>query len=273
MEIRFLTDTSLSLLTACFNEAFSDYFVKFNATENYLRTRWHSAGADYDLSVGVFEEGRLVGFLITGIGEWEGEVTAYNAGTGIIPSRRGRGIVGEMYELLIPRLKAEGIRRSTLEVITKNERAIKAYKKVGFRIGRTLKCFKGTTPAQEHAPKPGAKQVPAPDWETFSRFQRFPWAWESTREAVDKMAGPIETWELGQTGYLVHNTGMSRLIQWGFSPGTSPQEAADFVKSALAGKGEIRFNNIDARDTFSLDLITALGFEPTVDQYEMKLPF
>ena len=70
---------------------------------------------------------------ITGIDNREGVPTAYNAGTGIIPAFRGQGIVGEMYEMLLPRLKAMGIRQSILEVICQNERAIKAYEKAGFQ--------------------------------------------------------------------------------------------------------------------------------------------
>ena len=62
MEFITLDKTPISILTPCFNLAFSDYFVKFNATEDYLRERWLAADVDYSLSAEMMDDGLLVGF-------------------------------------------------------------------------------------------------------------------------------------------------------------------------------------------------------------------
>src|SRR5687768_6451246 len=121
MEIKSLENTPLAEIAACFNLAFSDYFVKFAATEEYLKNRWRANSVDYSLSFGAFENGKLVAFIIHGIDKLNGKKTAYNAGTGVIPEFRGQKLVAQLYDFALSRLKAAGILQSTLEVITQNQ--------------------------------------------------------------------------------------------------------------------------------------------------------
>jgi len=105
MEFINLDKTPLSILTSCFNLAFSDYFVKFNATEDYLRDRWFAADVDFSLSAGVMDKNELVGFIINGVREWNGIQSAFNVGTGVIPSCRGNRLTEKMYQFLQPLMK------------------------------------------------------------------------------------------------------------------------------------------------------------------------
>jgi hypothetical protein len=79
-----------------FNDAFSDYIIKFTATEEYLKTRWEAAGVNFDLSFGAFKNNKLNGFIIHGIDKQNGINTAFNVATGVISEHRGKRIVKEI---------------------------------------------------------------------------------------------------------------------------------------------------------------------------------
>ena len=79
-----------------FNDAFSDYIIKFTATEEYLKTRWEAAAVNFDLSFGAFKNNKLIGFIIHGIDKQNGINTAFNVATGVIPEHRGKRIVKEI---------------------------------------------------------------------------------------------------------------------------------------------------------------------------------
>jgi ribosomal protein S18 acetylase RimI-like enzyme len=84
-----------------------------------------------------------VGFVLFAIGDLQGKRNAHNSGTGVIPEFRGRRIVEQIYGVALPILKMNGVLTSTVEAITLNERAIRAYRKVGYEITRKLRCFGG----------------------------------------------------------------------------------------------------------------------------------
>lgn len=143
IQIKTLAKTSLEKITGTFNLAFSDYFVPIHLTLEQLSAKMKSDRVNLEYSVGAFEEEELIGFILHGTDIIEDKKVAYNGGTGVIPSKRGKGLTKQMYDFILPRLKEEGIDYLTLEVIFKNIQAIKSYERVGFKIARELKCYKG----------------------------------------------------------------------------------------------------------------------------------
>ena len=105
MKIRPLTDCPLSQIVDCLGEAFENYFVKMPSDVEFWRNRFKAARVDYNLSYGVFDQDGLVAFIIHGIDQHLGQKTAFNTGTGVIPSFRGRQLVDKIYEFAIPKLK------------------------------------------------------------------------------------------------------------------------------------------------------------------------
>ena len=136
MHIQTLTGIDMQIITDCFNLAFANYFVKFNATVEYLENRWAAANVDYSLSFGVFDNEQLVGFAIHAVDMRKGELMAFDVGAGVIPSHRGRRLIQQMYDFGLPLFRERGIQQVGLEVIQQNKKAIKAYKRVGFTIDR-----------------------------------------------------------------------------------------------------------------------------------------
>ncbi len=125
-----------------FMEAFADYAMDTSATqEETMLLRMSKNSVDFDASAGAYDGDRLVGFTLIGIDKLDGDLTAYDAGTGIIPDFRSQGLAKRMFDHALPGLETRGVNRVLLEVLQKNEPAIKAYQKSGFEIVRELRCF------------------------------------------------------------------------------------------------------------------------------------
>jgi ribosomal protein S18 acetylase RimI-like enzyme len=142
LDFDFLTETPGSQIVRAFNLAFGDYALKMDdRDEIWLRNRMQKNNVDYDCSVGVFAGDELVGFSLTGIDNWRGIPSAFDAATGIVPGYRGQGLAHRMFEHALPRLRERGIQRFLLEVLQVNEPAIKAYRRVGFEATREFDCY------------------------------------------------------------------------------------------------------------------------------------
>ena len=272
MQIKSLAGCDFSQLTGCFNEAFSDYFVPFQVDDAYLSERWAAAGVDYELSKGAYIGERLVGFIMIALADWEGKTSHYNAGTGVIPDFRGQGLVGQMYTPLFAELKDRNVRQGLLEVIVQNERAVKAYQKVGYQIERRLCCFKSSFPVITAAQNAAIKRSARPDWDAYQKLSPFVWTWDSQASTAQNYGDAVECWEYREheqlLAFAIYHRASKRLVQWGevFSEGGYLNK---LLKQALSGETEVRINNIDASATAELERMTELGIAPTVDQFEM----
>jgi ribosomal protein S18 acetylase RimI-like enzyme len=134
MDIRPLTGIGHDEIFAAWNDAFDGYARTWGQTElaNDLQRRGYMPS----LSFGAFENGRLVGFTLNGVGMHNGIKTAYDTGTGTIKSHRGRGLATQIFNASLPVLQQAAIQQYMLEVLLQNEPAIAIYKNVGFRISR-----------------------------------------------------------------------------------------------------------------------------------------
>ena len=120
---------------------FSDYLIKLDIDEDGYRHKFALDGVEYDVSVGVFEKGELIGVTMNCIGEWRGKRTVYDAGTVVLPSHRRKGASKRMFEHLLPNLSEMGFDNYLLEVMSNNEPAVRLYESFGFRRTRRLGVF------------------------------------------------------------------------------------------------------------------------------------
>jgi len=86
--IQTLENISTETLLDVFNLSFSDYIVPFCLTKEQLEDKIKSDGIDLSLSVGAFENDALIAFIFHGYDVIDYVKYAYNAGTGVIPSKR-----------------------------------------------------------------------------------------------------------------------------------------------------------------------------------------
>lgn len=137
--IKSLEAISFETLYTAFKEAFSDYEVQVNEEE--LQIMLSRRGFDPVLSFGLFEDNKLKSFILNGIGNFNGEKTAYDAGTGTLKECRGKGYASRIFSFSLPFLKEAGISQYLLEVLQHNTNAVSVYKKLGFEEGREFNYF------------------------------------------------------------------------------------------------------------------------------------
>ena len=274
MEFRTLQNTAPSEIIACFNQAFSDYFVPVTATEEAMQNRWRASRVDFNLSVGAFEKDQLVAFIFTGVGLLNGHKTAYNAGTGVIPDFRGQKLVSELYSFALPLFKNAGISQCTLEVITQNEKAIKAYRNVGFEIDRTLHCYQGEIRPASGTSNYRIEVSHAIPFEKLEALQPYAFAWDFRNEGV-QAAGIYECWQLFADhelkAYLLLNPVTGFIAQFGFD-GAAPGKFGNALLQAVARTNKtIKINNVDAASAETNKVLSKAGLVNYISQYEMQL--
>lgn len=140
MEIRNLENTDFETLFHGFENAFSDYEIRFEKEE--VRSMLTKRGYNPQLSFAAFDNGEMVAFTLNGTGTFNGIPTAYDTGTGTTKEYRGKGIAGRIFSHSIPFLKEAGIRQYLLEVLQNNRKAIAIYRRMNFETTREFDCFR-----------------------------------------------------------------------------------------------------------------------------------
>lgn len=255
----------------CFLKAFENYHVDLSKDHGYYEERWRIANVNYGLSFGVFHHGKLVGFVLNAIDQRDDLHTTYNACTGVLPEYRGKKMVKSIYDHALPILRANGIERCTLEVITENFRAIKAYERVGFEITKHFKCFSGKL---AHTPIKGYELHE-------NRFD--------TDEMIKMPHQKWYSWEnhalvIGRGNYRYFEIVLDGAVESYFviapSGGYVPQlevfsndpDAWNRLFSGMAQiSNHIKINNVDKRLHSKIANLQNAGLENKLDQFEMEI--
>lgn len=271
MTIKSLEYVSFNQLMDCFLKAFENYFVKMPTDHEFYRERWKRAKVRYDLSFGMFHEEKLVGFIINAVDHRNNEFIAFNTGTGVIPAYRGQRIVQKLYDFAFPILKAAGITLCSLEVITKNKKAIKAYEGVGFHITKTLKCYGGKLSLINNGEIIELKKVSASyfDWKALEQHH---YSWDNHIKSVG--IGGYEFYVVQSNNenkaYFIINPVNGYIAQFDvFEEGEHNWHLLFLAIQSVSDT--IKINNVDARLTTKVDFLNKIGLKNTVDQYEMEL--
>lgn len=143
IEIKSLAGISADEVTAAFLAAFADYGLQLD--DKSLWDMLKRRGARMDMSFAAISGGKVVSFIINGIGEYGGKQTAYDTGTGTVKEMRGLGLTDRIFNHAASCLRKAGIERYLLEVLTDNVAALKIYKRQGFEVLRELDCFTAAT--------------------------------------------------------------------------------------------------------------------------------
>lgn len=78
-QLKFLEENDISEVHRAFMEAFSDYVQSIShVTETYIRNRAILNGVDFGCSVGAYDQGTMVGFLLAALDDYFGEFAAYD---------------------------------------------------------------------------------------------------------------------------------------------------------------------------------------------------
>jgi len=272
MWYRLLTAADFSSLYACFLKAFSDYAVDMRMSEQQFAQRLTRDGVQLEISVGAFDDERMIGFYMNGLGDWQGKLTAYDSGTGIVPDYRGRGVAQVLFAFLVSKLKERGVSQYLLEVLTSNERAVALYRKLGFVEVRKLAVLRSeriVEPIDDFE----LCRLDRPDWKLFQSFWDGYPSWQNSVEAVERI--PNERVMMGAyvdgacVGYGVVFRPAANLMQLAVAPAHRRKGIGTRILSALSGDGTLKVTNIDENLKGTLAFFEATGFRLVVEQFEM----
>lgn len=265
-----------------FLEAFADYAMDASGTtEERLLLRMRKNAVDYDLSPGLYDGDRLVGFTLIGIDTWGGRLSAYDAGTGIVPEFREQGWAKKMFEHALPAVRERGVERFVLEVLQQNEPAIKAYKKSGFEIARALRCYVGQVSELRTPVPPSDVEIrPIPRTDLAKLEPSIDWlpSFENRFSAVDAIPDHVQIAGAFVDGVCVGATAYAPPLNWLLTLVVDRAHRRRGVGTALIARlagalpepaTRLTALNVDGTDAGTRAFFESLGFSHLVDQYEM----
>ncbi|MCG2461621.1 GNAT family N-acetyltransferase [Flavobacteriaceae bacterium F89] len=279
MEIKTLKGTGEKEILKVFNESFSDYFIPLQLTEEQLNSKILADKIKLDLSVGVFENGNLVAFILHGYDKINSEKIIYNGGTGVIPKNRGSGLTKQMHRFILPVLKEKGINKLYLEVIAENIQAIKSYKKSGYKVERELVCYKGEIRISKINNNLEIKELQNYNWNSIQSFWDISPTWQNSKNILNELrktnislAAYIEN---QLTGYVIFNPKNKRIQQIAINKNYRKQKVASTLLSKLIEDygNTLWVINVDKSSKSVNAFFQKLGFEKNLEQLEMKLKF
>lgn len=271
MTFKNLSNASFDEIVDCVLLSFENYYVKMPTEKSYYKKRWKAAKVDFNLSYGMFDKGKLVGFIIHGIDTRNGFYTAFNTGTGVLPEYRGKRMVKSIYQYALPDLIKNGIKKTALEVIVKNTKAIKAYESVGFKICKNYNCYAGAIQSKlEETPE--IKEIAATEfnWDALQNQNSF--SWDFQRESI--IEGNHNYYYVfnhkNLESYFIINPQNKYLLQ--FDVLRFENGAWERLFAAIKNiTEEIKIINVDSQLKDKIDIINLMGLKSTVDQFEMEL--
>ena len=274
---RLLSSADTNSLYECFLEAFSDYQVDMQMSQEQFEQRLLRDGVRLEISAGAFADDRMIGFYINGSGTWLGKLTAYDAGTGVIPSFRGQGVAKELFTFLVSHLKEASFSQYLLEVLTNNETAVSLYRRLGFVDTRRLAVFRRSEPVQtlDDSGEVVIRRVEQPEWELFKSFWDGYPSWQNSVDAVERIATyrVIVCAYVDETcvGYGVVFRPATSLMQLAVAPAYRRRGIGSRILSALQREvtETLKVNNIDEELKATMAFFEANGFKMELEQYEM----
>ena len=270
MQVKSLNPSCFDEIIDCFLASFEGYFVTMPTEKSYYKERWKAAKLDYHLSYGMYDGNTLIGFILHAVDKRNNEKIAYNTGTGVLPAYRGKRIVKDIYEYALVELKRKGITKSTLEVIKENEKAIKAYKSVGFSICKNYKCFSGKLPINNNKDIE-TKEIPLEkvNWAQLPN-QTF-YSWDNQKESIlegNYSFFQIEINRIPHAYFIKHKTS-NYIAQCDLLTPNTNWNILFFGMQLLSDT--IRINNVDERDSNKIKAFNTIGLLNSIDQFEMEL--
>jgi len=285
MEVNYknLVNVSFEELHKTFVDAFSDYAVDVSyMTPEVMQNRAIKNGYDPSLSVGANNDNTLVGFTLVGLDEHFEKSSAFDIMTGLVKDFRGKGIASEMFNFIKPSLKKKKVGHFYLEVLQDNKAAIRAYRKSGFKINRSLDCFvlkikkfSVTTPLRIPLQFSNSDKSRISNYATFSDWEP---SWENSFNAIRRIPNDIiileAKYSINHVGLIVYYP----TLNWIMALLVDPKYRHMGVGSALLQKlieqlngelNEVKFLNIPGNDEEFISFLKSSGFELILGQYEM----
>jgi ribosomal protein S18 acetylase RimI-like enzyme len=238
-------------------------------------------GFNPDVSFGAFEDEELVSFTLNGLGNWNGNKTAYDTGTGTIKEYRGQGLAKRIFKESVPVLKENGISQYLLEVLQHNDKAVNLYKNQGFKISREFDYFTADKSDLKFSNEKlknnfEIREINISDYNLPSLFWDFEPSWQNTFDSINrtpqhfKAIGTFTENEL--IGYAISEINTGDITQLAVNKNYRRKGVGTVLFHALINiiPGDlIKIINIEKEKPSIKSFLKSINIDLTGSQYEM----
>ena len=108
-------------------------------------------------------------------------------GTVVVPDYRRQGITTNLFKLTRDLLREKEIEQYLLEVIQTNTSAVNLYNKQGFKLTRSLSCYRldqRDFKVNTHEYRVTVEDLHPPDWDMFRSFWDIQPSWQNSPDSV-----------------------------------------------------------------------------------------
>jgi len=261
-------------LHKAFLKAFANYFTTFQPTlEQFEHRVFNKLNIENDLSEIAWGDNQVVGFILHTSNLYRGKQTVYNGGTGVIPEYQRKHLALKLYENIIQRLPAKNHRSFILEVIDKNQKALKFYESLGFRFNAELKCFAMKNSKIESIVRDSISEsvtYKEAEYAPLYCFQpSFMDSWPQLQTSLNQEVILEFIEDDSIKGFVIFNPNLGRISQIGSS---SNEVTVSLLSAAQAkSKKNLTIMNVSSNELKFISLIESLGFSNEINQFEMEL--
>lgn len=287
IDIRYLRNKDFHEVYLTSVEAFKDYALDIRyMTETVLYNRAVKNGIVFDASAAAYQDGRMVGYTLVGIGPWKNTVSAFDIGTGIVKPHRGQGLAVRMFDSILQKLTSKGIHKFVLEVLQNNASAVKAYEKAGFHVERELDCFQlEFAKRKNQGQKAENLRIQPLKKDRLASFQEFldwPPSWENSFAALNRIPDELTLLSAenadGPCGLLAYYPGLNWIMCLAVAKTMRRRGIAaallDFLQQEVQSTvPQVKLVNVLHTDAGAIRFLSRMGFAKFAGQYEMELDF
>lgn len=260
-------------LCEAMNDAFSDYALPLQLSEEDFRQMMRQRGLDRAHSLVAVEDGGIAAVWLVSVRQDRG----YLISSGTRPAFRSRGIARRLGTESLATLKSAGVRSFQTEVLDGNDVAAALYFKLGMSVARHLDCY--DVPALDDAALPSSPATAA-SWSELAGRTAALRSWKPSWQNSDRSLSAISDGvlcsqvsdDMGFAGYAVVIRESAALAQIAVRQDRRREgfgrTLVTHLRQQLPGRS-LRVINAEADDASFAGFMSSLGAVRTAGQREL----